>query len=128
MQDDDPVYAPLIKQAVNRELARKGYQEVEQGGQLEVIAAGVSSKSSQLEGYLTVFGSDYFDGFYSSTAVRPITRVNREGALAVTLYDPALKAGVWTGYIQDVVGRANPGKKISDAASKLLKKLPKRKV
>jgi hypothetical protein len=128
MQDDDPVYAPLIRQAVNRELARKGYQEVEEGGQLEVIAAGVSSKSSQLEGYLMMFGSDYFDGFYSSTAVRPVTRVNREGTLAVTLYDPALKAGVWSGYIQEVLARSDPGKKISAGAGKLLKKLPKRKL
>jgi hypothetical protein len=128
MQENDPEYAPLIRQAVNRELSRKGYKEVEQDGELQVVSAAVSSKSSQLEGYLVTFGFDVFSGYYGPTTAAPITRVNREGALAISLYDPKLKEGVWSGYITEALGKpGNAGKKIDNAAAKLLKKLPEKK-
>jgi hypothetical protein len=127
MQEDDPVYAPLIRNAINRQLAAKGYQEVPQGGQLEVISAGVTSKSSQLEGYLTIFGTDYYSGIYSANASMPVTRVNHEGTLAVALYDPEAKASIWAGYVQEALGRGGAEGKLNDAAGKLFKKLPKRK-
>ena len=129
MQENDPEYAPLIRQAVNRELERKGYKEVEQGGEFQVVSAVVSSKSSQLEGYLITFGFDTLTHRYDGvTTAAPITRVNREGALAISLYDPKLKEGVWTGYITEALGKpGNADKKLNNAAAKLLKKLPEKK-
>lgn len=127
MQENDPVYAPLIRDAVNRELAQKGYKEVPEGGELQVVSAVVSSKSSQLEGYLITWGFSE-SGYYGPSTAVPISRVNREGALAISLYDPKLKEGVWSGYITKGIGKpGDADKKINSAAAKLLKKLPEKK-
>ena len=55
--EDDPVFAPVIRQAVNHELARKGYKEVAEGGELSVATGGFSRTTSQLEGFLLNWGS-----------------------------------------------------------------------
>jgi hypothetical protein len=130
IKDNDPVYSPLIREAVNRQLVKKGYTEMAQGGQLQVIAAGMSTVSAQLEAYLVQWGfadADYYNTIGVTSAI-PIQRVNREGVLAVALYDPKLKISLWSGYISEALGKpGNPGPKIDDAAAKLLKKLPEKK-
>ena len=49
VKENDPEFSPIIREAVNRELAKKGYREVPTGGDLQVMSAGVGVASSQLE-------------------------------------------------------------------------------
>jgi Domain of unknown function (DUF4136) len=127
IQEDDPTYSPLIRAAVNRQLVLKGYKEVPEGGQLQIVSAGVVSKSSQLEGYLVSFGFDYFNMIGTAVAT-PVSRVNREGLLAVALWDPKQKQAPWAGFMTEALGKpGDPKKKIDYFADKLLKKLPAKK-
>jgi hypothetical protein len=125
--EDDADVAPLIKQAVNRGLAGKGYVEVADGAELLVQTAGLGVMSSQLEGFLLTYSWD-IDWGYGNPMVSPVSRVNREGTLAVALVDAKAKKGVWCGFSTEALGRPETlGKSIDKAASRLLKKLPQKK-
>ncbi len=126
--EDDPTYAPLIRQAVNRELAKKGYREVPSGGDVQIMSAGVGVASSQLEGILVTYGFDAFDGYYGPTTASPITRINHEGVLLVALVDPKTNKGIWSGYDTEALGGTDSvPKAIDKAAGKIFKKLPQKK-
>jgi hypothetical protein len=126
--EDDPTYAPLIRQAVNRELTKKGYKEVPSGGDLQIMSAGVGVASSQLEGILITYGFAAYDGYYGPTTASPITRINHEGVLLVALVDPKTNKGIWSGYDSQALGGTDSvPKAIDKAASKLFKKLPQKK-
>ena len=125
--EDDPEISPLIRESVNRHLTARGYTEVSEGGELQVLTAGLNHASSQLEGFLLAWGFDVYWG-YGVTAVSAVKRVNQQGVLIVSLVDTKTEKGVWAGYATRSFGR--PGtiaNTIEKAASRLLKKLPKKK-
>jgi hypothetical protein len=129
INDHDPVFTPIIRAAVNKQLASRGYKEVAEGGQIQLVVAAVITISSQLEAYLVQFGfgvEDYYNtiGVVSAT---PVTRINREGVLAIGFYDPKLKQSLWSGYITKALGgpQKDPTNLIEGATAKLLKKLPR---
>jgi hypothetical protein len=129
INDHDPVFTPIIRKAVNRQLESRGYKEVPEGGQFQLVVAAVVTISSQLEAYLLQFGfgvEDYYNTI-GVVAATPVTRINREGVLAIGLYDPKLKQSLWSGYITKALGapKKDPTGLIEDATEKLLKKLPK---
>ena len=125
--EDDAVFSPIIKQAINRELARKGYKEVTQGGELQVTSGGFSRTSSQLEGFLVHWGFDYYHLDWGATVAAPVTRVNKEGTLVIVLVDAKTNKGVWGGLATALLGKPESvGKSINKAAKRILKKLPKR--
>ena len=134
--EDDEVVAPVIGEAVNRELARKGYREVAEGGDLHVIGGGFSSSSSQFEGFMGHWGFDFYWGLWSTNAIVGITREHREGTMAVLLFDPKTEKGVWCGLATILIGKPkitdrsldkSATKSIDKAATKILKQLPQRK-
>ncbi len=134
--EDDDIVGPIIKESVNRELARRGYTEVSEGGDLHVISGGFSSSSSQFEGFMGHWGFDFYLGVWTTTAVVGVTREHREGTLAVLLIDPKTEKGVWGGLATLLIerpritgGKLDKGtaKSIDKAAKKILKKLPQRR-
>jgi hypothetical protein len=127
VKDGDPHIAPLIKNSVNRELAKKGFQEVEKDGDLEVVSIVMDATSPQLEGFLLGYGFDPFWG-YGVNTVAPVGRYNKEGTLAVGLVDPKTKKGVWVGMATEATGHPENAAKILDkAAGRLFKKFPPKK-
>jgi hypothetical protein len=122
--EDDPVLTPIIKQAVNKHLTAKGYRQVAEGGELNLLTGGFSETNSQLEGFLITYGFDYYYGWFPTTAA-PVTRVNREGTFLVGLIDAKTNEGVWLGLSTALLGsQKDIDKTINKAASNLLKKLP----
>jgi Domain of unknown function (DUF4136) len=124
LQEDDPILTPIIKQVVNKHLSAKGYREVAEGGELNLLTGGFSETNSQLEGFLVTYGFDYYYGWFPTTAA-PVTRVNREGTFLVGLIDAKTNEGVWLGLSTALIGgQKDIDKTINKAASNLLKKLP----
>lgn len=125
--EDDPEIAPLIRQSVSSELARRGYTAVSEGGELLLVSVALGSASNQLEGFLVSWGFDYYWG-YGVNTVSPVSRVNKEGTLFVCLLDAETNESIWSGYVTEALGRpATLSKTIDKAASRLIKKIPKRK-
>ena len=125
--EDDPTIAPLIKKAVNRELAKKGFTEVPSGGSVQIVSIGMSTGTLMLDGFLATYGFDAYWGVTTAN-ITPVTSYNREGTLAVALIDPKTKKGIWCGMATEALGR--PGrteKAIDSAAERMFKKYPPKK-
>lgn len=122
--ENDPEFADLIKDAVNRQLAQKGLREVQQGGDLEVSTLALAQSIAQLEGFLFPGGEtpDFF-----TAPVATLSRYNREGTLVVNLIDASTQKSAWCGMAKESIDN-KPGagkKKIGPAAAKMFKKYPK---
>jgi hypothetical protein len=123
--EDDPEFAPIIRAAVNRQLAQLGLIEVGSGADLQVSTMALSESIPQLEavvfpGYIAM---DY------STPIAAMGRYNREGTLVVNLIDTGTKKSAWAGMVKESVDN-KPGagkKKIDAAAAKIFKKYPLKK-
>jgi hypothetical protein len=120
--EDDPVIAPLIKQAVNDQLAKKGLREVVSGGDLQVATLALAEWMPQVEALVFSTGTQPNWG----TAVTTVGRYNKQGSLFVNLIDTRTKLSAWVGMATESLAD-KPGsgqKKIAGAAAKMFKKYP----
>jgi hypothetical protein len=130
----DDTTTPLvdtIKSAIDRRLSEKGYREVREGGDMQVVAGAVAGKQSQLEGYLVTFGFDAYWGYWFGMPY-PVQRMNRIGLLFVGLVEAQSNEGIWAGYATEALDRkpgnlAGTSAKAERATRKLFRKLPGRK-
>jgi Domain of unknown function (DUF4136) len=124
--EDDPVLTPLIREAVNKELARLGLIEVAEGGDLQIATGLTKHASPQVEAVVLAAGAQ---GMYYATPIATIGRYNRKGALIVNLIDSKTKTSAWAGIaeedLSDMEGAGQ--KKIGKAAANLFKKYPAKK-
>jgi len=120
--ENDPVLTPLIKEAVNRELAQLGFTEVSQGADLQ-IAAGITTHAlAQVEAVFFAGPSD----LDFATPIATMGRYNHKGSLIVNFIDTKTKKSAWAGVAEEDIDKT-PGagqKKIANAARKLFKKFP----
>jgi len=119
--ENDPVIAPAIKDAVNRQLTQHGLTEVTQGGDLEVASGVLNEFIPQVEAVLFAGPDLMYD-----TPIATMGRYNRQGTLVVNLIDTKTKKSAWVGMVQDSIDN-KPGaglKKLPSAAEKLFKKFP----
>jgi hypothetical protein len=122
--ENDHVLTPLIKEAVNRELAQLGLTEVSEGADLQ-IAAGITTHAlAQVEAVFFAGPSD----LDFATPIATMGRYNHKGSLIVNLIDTRTKKSVWAGVAEEDIHKT-PGagqKKIAKAARNLFKKFPGR--
>lgn len=123
--EDDAKIAPIIREAVNKELRALGLVEVNDGADLQVAAFAATTSIPQLEA--VVFpGGQWLD---FETPIATMGRYNKEGALAINLIDAHSKKSAWAGMATDSIDN-KPGsgaKKIPDATVALFRKYPTRK-
>lgn len=120
--EDDPDLTPLIKKALNEQLAKKGFTEVAQGGDIEVATLILMQPVPQLEAL--IYGPSP-DTDWGSTPFISLGRYNRHGTLGVNLIDPKAKKSIWLGLASRALGKpSNRGNDIAKAASDLFKKYP----
>jgi len=126
--EDDPLYSPLIRAAVNRELQSRGFTEVKEGGEMTVFTAGLATKSAQLEGFLMMWGMNWWWGYYPTT-VQAVQRENVRGLLFINLVETKSEQPIWGGYATDALPRKGAEYKTVDKATgKLFSKFPKNKL
>jgi hypothetical protein len=122
--ENDQTAAPLIRAAVNRQLALIGLKEVEKGGDLQVSAGALSESIPQVEALIMPMGADGLD---YATPIATIGRYNKEGTLVVNLLIGGTKKFAWLGIAKESIDN-KPGsglKKIDKAAANMFKKYPK---
>jgi len=121
--ENDSEFAPLIKDAVGRELDRRGLKEVAEGGDLQVATLALAESIPQLEA--VIFPGNVPLDF--ATPIATMGRYNREGTLVVNLILPGTQKSAWFGMAKETIDN-KPGagkKKIAPAAAKMFKKYPK---
>jgi len=108
-----------IKNAVDAQLAAKGWTQVDSGGDVAVVAMKSSKTQRTLQTFYNGFGGGWGwrrfggGGFGDSTTTEQDYKV---GTLVIDLYDANTKQLIWRGSAQDT---------LSDQASKNEKKLDK---
>ena len=119
--ENDEVAAPLIRNAINRELTLKGLTQVEKGGDLEVSVLALTESIPQLEAVIMPPGAAALD---YAQPIGTMGRYNKEGTLAVNLIITGTPRFAWLGIAKESISN-KPGsglKKIDKAAAALFKK------
>jgi len=121
--EDEPVTTPLVKEAVNKQLAAKGLKEVASGGDLQVSTMILTESSAQLEAIWFPGSYAYQDG---GAAPVTIGRYNKHGTLLVNLIDTRTMKSAWAAMASRSIS-SKPGGgqgKIPQAAADCFKKYP----
>src|SRR5215203_2417443 len=123
--ENDPVLTPLIKEAVNRELAQLGLTEVSGKADLQVAAGITTHALAQVEAVYFAGPSD----LDFATPIATMGRYNHKGSLIVNLIDTKTKKSAWAGVAEEDIQKTPEAgqKKITNAARNLFKKFPGKK-
>jgi hypothetical protein len=120
--EDDPVIAPLIKQAINEQLTKRGLREVSSNGDLQVATLALNSWNPQIEA-LVFSAGPYVDW---GTSVTTVGRYNKTGSLYLNLIDVRTNRSAWLAVVtENLVDKPSSGqKKIPGAVAKMFKQYP----
>ena len=110
VQTKDPLMVDRIKDAVNAALSAKGWNQVESGGDVSVVAMEITQNQQTLNTFYDGFGGGWrwrgVGGFGEATTTTDTYQV---GTLVVDLFDAKAKNLIWRGSSSDTLSN-NPDK------------------
>lgn len=109
----NPLWEQRIKEAVDKELQAKGLQEVPQGGDISIMALGITREKQTLRTFYDGFDGWLWNSFGDATTTVDTYKV---GTLIIDMFDTSTKKLIWRGTASDVV---------SDKPEKNVKELEK---
>src|ERR1700680_2638633 len=116
-----------IKNAVDAQLAAKGWTQVDSGGDVSVVAIKTTQTEKTLQTFYDGFGGGWrwrgFGGMGESTTT---VQDYKEGTLVVDLYDAKTKQLIWRGSAEDTLSdkAAKNEKNLDKGVAKMFKKFP----
>jgi hypothetical protein len=119
----DPLWNDRVKEAVDNELAGKGWTKVPDGGDVSIVAVGTTHDRSTLQTFYDGFDGWRWGGFGEATTFEEKYKV---GTLIVDMFDTGTKKLIWRGSATDTLA-GNPHKdteKLDKAIHKMLEHLP----
>jgi hypothetical protein len=123
VQTTNPLWVSRIQSAVDKSLGEKGWQKVESGGDVVVVAVGGTKNAQEYQTFYDGMGGWRWRGFGETTTTVETYKV---GTLVVDLYDGSNKQLVWRGTSSDTLSD-NPEhneKNLDKAVDKMFKKFP----
>jgi len=119
----DPLWENRIREAVDRELQAKGWQRVDNGGDVAITAVGSARNEKEYSTFYNGMGGWRWGGFGETT-----TQVENYpvGSLVLDFYDAHDKQLIWRGISSDSL-TDNPEKnekKLDKAIDKMLEHFP----
>lgn len=123
IKSSDPLWQSRIQDAVDHELQAKGWQRVDNGGDVAVAAVGSARNEQEYQTFYDGTGGWRWGGFGETTTQVENYKV---GALVLDLYDVHNKQLIWRGVSQDTLSE-NPEKnekKLEKSVSKMLEHFP----
>jgi hypothetical protein len=114
IQTEDPLWVDRIKSALATALTAKGWTEVQSGGDVSVVAVGMTQTRQTLDTFYNGFGGGWrWGGFGDATTT---TETYQVGTLVVDLFATSTKQLLWRGSASDT---------LSNKSSKNIKNLDK---
>ena len=117
IKPENSLWDARIKNAVDAQLAAKGWTQVENGGDVAIVAIKTTKTQRTLQTFYNGFGGGWgwrgFGGFGDATTTE---QDYKEGTLVIDLYDAKTKQLIWRGSAEDT---------LSDKAEKNEKNLDK---
>jgi hypothetical protein len=128
VQVSNPLWESRIKDAVDSQLSAKGWKQVDDDGDVVIVAIGTTNIQRSLDTFYNGFGGGGwrwrgFGGYGMSTTTE---RDYKEGTLVVDMFDAESRQLVWRGNAEDMLS-GNPDKnekKLDKAVAKMFKKFP----
>jgi hypothetical protein len=106
VQTKDPLWVGRIKDAVNAALTAKGWTQAPSGGQVAIVAMGMTQNRQTLNTFYDGFGGGWGwrrfrgGGFGDATTT---TENYKVGTLVVDLFDASTKTLIWRGSASDTL-------------------------
>lgn len=123
VETPNPLWDERVKEAIDKALQEKGWQKVPDGGDVSLIAVGMTRDKPTLETFYNGFPGWYWNGFSSAT-----TRVEhyREGTLVVDMFDSQTKKLIWRSSASDLLADKpeKNEKKLGSAVHKMFEHFP----
>ena len=123
VQTTNPLWRERIQDAVDKVLQAKGWQRVQDGGDVTVVAVGSSKDEQEYRTFYNGMGGWRWRGFGETTTTVDTYRV---GTLVIDLYDTSNKQLIFRGTATDTLSK-NPEKNektLDKAVDKMFKKFP----
>ena len=132
VKTQDPLNVERIKNAVNADLAAKGWSQVNSGGDISIMAMEITHDQQTLNTFYDGFGGGWgwrrfggggFGGLGEATTT---TETYKVGTLVVDLFDAKTKQLVWRGNSSDTLSN-NSNKNIQNLdkdVAKMFKQFP----
>lgn len=119
----DPLWESRIEDAVNRDLQSKGWQLVNNGGEVAITAVGSAKDQREYETFYNGMGGWGWGGF-GETTTQPVNYA--VGTLVLDFYNAQNHQLIWRGVASDSLsGSAEKNeKKLDKAVDKLLDHFP----
>jgi hypothetical protein len=127
IKPEDSLWDARIKNAVDAELASKGWTRVDTNGDVAIVAIKTTQTEKTLQTFYDGFGGGWrwrgFGGFGDATTTE---QDFKEGTLVVDLYDAKTKQLIWRGSTEDALSnKAEKNEKNLDkGVTKMFKDFP----
>ena len=116
-----------IKNAVDAQLAAKGWTQVDSGGDVAIVAIKTTKTERTLQTFYNGFGGGWgwrgFGGFGDSTTTE---QDYKEGTLLLDMYDAKTKQLIWRGSAEDTLSNkaSQNEKNLDKGVATMFKKFP----
>ena len=127
VHSENPLWVDRIKDSVNSALAAKGWNEVDSGGSVSIMAMEITETHRTLDTYYDSFGGGWRwgrgGGFGDATTTEDTYRV---GTLVIDLFDTNTKMLVWRGSASDILSNKSDKniKNLNKSVAKLFSGFP----
>jgi hypothetical protein len=116
-----------IKSAVDAQLSAKGWTQVDNGGDVAVVAIKTTQTEKTLQTFYDGFGGGWgWRGFGGMGQATTTEQDYKEGTLVIDLYDAKTKQLIWRGSAEDTLSNkaAKNEKNLDKGVAKMFKEFP----
>jgi len=123
----DPLWDTRIKNAVDAQLAAKGWTQVDSGGDVAIVAIKTTQTERTLQTFYDGMGGGWrWRGFGGMGEATTTEQDYKEGTVVVDLYDAKTKQLIWRGSTEDTLSdkAAKNEKNLDKGVEKMFKDFP----
>jgi hypothetical protein len=108
----DPIWNDRVKEAVDKQLSAKGWTEVPSGGDVSIVAVGMTHEKPTLQTFYDGFDGWGWGGFQDAMATTTVQNYE-VGTLVIDMFDSRTKKLIWRGSASDTISD-KPEKNMKD--------------
>lgn len=123
VETPNPLWDDRVKEAVDRALQEKGWQKVPEGGDVSLVAVGLTHDKPTLQTFYDAMPGWGWTGFANATTT---VEHYREGTLVLDMFDSQSKKLIWRGSATDLLSNKpeKNEKKLEGAVHKMFEHFP----
>jgi hypothetical protein len=125
IETPDPLWVDRIKSAVTAALTAKGLSQVDSGGDISVVAVGMTKTQQRLDTFYNGFGGGWrFGGRFGDATTT--TETYQVGTLVIDMFDSGTKELLWRGSASGTVSNKSKNniKNLDKGVQKMFKSYP----